>query len=81
MNRFLSILFLILTVTNAVFSQDLLLFENGEKKEVKILEINPSDIKYKKFSFAYRSFLMKLDMASQQGTSFQDNFEIILKTK
>ena len=50
MNRFLSILFLILTVTNAVFSQDLLLFENGEKKEVKILEINPSDIKYKKFS-------------------------------
>ena len=43
-------LFLIFFVCIDIEAQDLILFQNGTKKEVKVLEISPSMVKYKKFS-------------------------------
>jgi len=37
-------------VTSVCFSQDVLLFEDGNKKDAKILEITPEYVKYQKFN-------------------------------
>ena len=37
-------------VTTVSFSQDVLLFQDGNKKDVKILEITPEIVKYQKFN-------------------------------
>ena len=45
-------------LTTASFSQDVLLFQDGSKKDAKILEISPEIVKYKKYSFnfIYKNF-------------------------
>jgi hypothetical protein len=41
---------LLLIVTTTCFSQDVLLFQDGNKKDAKILEITPEIVKYQKFN-------------------------------
>lgn len=45
--KFIAILLFSMVLTPA-FSQDVLLFQDGSKKDAKILEISPEIVKYKK---------------------------------
>lgn len=44
------ILILLIFCVNTILAQDLMIFKNGDEKEVKILKISTSDITYKKWS-------------------------------
>ena len=50
MKKILTVFGLVFFVNNSAFSQDALLFNDGNKKEVTILEITPEVIKYRKFN-------------------------------
>ena len=44
------ILILLIFCVNTILAQDLMIFKNGDEKEVKILKISTSEITYKKWS-------------------------------
>jgi len=50
MKRILTLIILIFLTNNLIFSQDVLLFEDGRKKDVKVLEVTPEIVKYSKFN-------------------------------
>ena len=62
---------LIFFVNNLAFSQDVLLFQDGNKKDAKILEITPEFVKYQKFN-SYSEVVYTEDKYNLIGVIFED---------
>ena len=62
---------LLLIVTTACFPQDVLLFQDGNKKDANILEITPKLVKYQKFNSSSKVIYTE-DKYNLIGVIFED---------
>jgi len=69
-NKFIAILLFSMVLTPA-FSQDVLLFQDGTKKDANILEITPEIVKYQKFNSSSK-VIYTVDKYNLIGVIFED---------
>jgi len=71
MKNILTLIILILLTNNLIFSQDVLLFQDGSKKDVTILEVTPEIVKYNKFNSTSQAVYTE-DKYNLIGVIFED---------
>ncbi len=49
MRKFIFIVFIVICSSNSLSAQDIIILQNGEEISAKVLEVNPTEIKYKRF--------------------------------